>query len=188
MAKERDEGQRLIRLGVATFLVTCLALVVGGTWLGSSTGEPGYAVSDEATEEEGVYTITLDTSNNVVWLPFSLDLGRSVPPGPAVDLRLRRQLIQAPYGALELGGVPLETATLPSDPEWEADIDIDGVDQHPALSSWYSYSYFSHLLSPKDTVYAVRRANGRAALLQVVSYYCDNESSGCMTLRYRLVD
>ena len=188
MEKEQDEGTHLIRVGIVTFLVTCTALVIGGTWLGSSAGEPGFAVTGEAVEEDGVFHVTLDTSNNVVWVPFSLDLGRPVPEGPAVDLRLRRQLIQAPYGALEIGNVDLGTATLPTDPAWEADVDIDGVDQHPALSSWYSYSYFSHMLSPKEMVYAVRRANGRAALLQVVSYYCDSETSGCLSLRYRLVD
>lgn len=53
-----------------------------------------------------------------------------------------------------------------------------------AVQEWFDYSYFSHLLSPKPRVYAVRTADGRYAKLQFVGYYCPGATPGCTTFRY----
>lgn len=52
------------------------------------------------------------------------------------------------------------------------------------LQDWYSYSYLSHLLSPKPRVYAIRTADGRYAKLQFLGYYCPGAQPGCVTFRY----
>jgi len=155
----------------------------------NSEAPPGFAVQPVAEEvAAGVHQVTLDTSDQGVWVPFSLELGRVVPVGPAADVYVRRQLFQAPYGAADLGEGTLEEAALPKDVSWVGDETVDEVAQSPILSSWYSYSYFSHLLTSKGETQAVRLASGKAALLDVMSYYCENETSGCLTFRYRLVD
>jgi len=60
----------------------------------------------------------------------------------------------------------------------------DAEPRHPALSSWYSYSYFSHVLTPKPHVWALRLAAGGYAKLEFVSYYCPSLEPGCVTFRY----
>ena len=129
--------------------------------------------------------MTLDGRGAEEWATFSLVLGREVPEGPAVDISVQRFNIQARRGALDLGNVMLEDAKVPAEPEWEADVVIDGVKRNPALSSWYSYSMMTHLLRPRDKVFAVKLQSG-IAYLQVQSYYCEPEDTGCLTFRYRI--
>ena len=54
-----------------------------------------------------------------------------------------------------------------------------------ATAQWYEYSWTSHLLSPKPKVFAVRTADGRYAVFQILSYYCPAAQAGCTTIRYR---
>src|SRR2546421_6032697 len=53
-----------------------------------------------------------------------------------------------------------------------------------AIASWYHYGFFSHVLSPKPHVWAVRTAEGRYAKLEIVGYYCPGAQPGCLTFRY----
>jgi hypothetical protein len=59
-----------------------------------------------------------------------------------------------------------------------------GEPRNLAIASWYHYSYFSHVLSPKARVWAVRTADGRYAKLEIVGYYCAGGRPGCPTFRY----
>jgi hypothetical protein len=59
-----------------------------------------------------------------------------------------------------------------------------GDPRNPAIASWYDYGYFSHVLSPKPHVWAVRTADGRYAKLEIVGYYCWGGRPGCPTFRY----
>ena len=54
-----------------------------------------------------------------------------------------------------------------------------------ATAEWYEYSWTSHVLSPKPNVFAVRTADGRYAVFQILSYYCPTAQAGCTTIRYR---
>lgn len=54
-----------------------------------------------------------------------------------------------------------------------------------ATAQWYEYSWTSHILSPKPKVFAVRTANSRYAVFQILSYYCAAAQAGCTTIRYR---
>ena len=83
--------------------------------------------------------------------------------------------------------VPLTDASVPEGAEWRRDEEVEGVQQNPALQRWYDYSYFTHLLSTKGHVYAVKRRSGGVVLFRVESYNCEPEGAGCLTLRYRLV-
>lgn len=55
---------------------------------------------------------------------------------------------------------------------------------NPATARWYEYSWTSHVLSPKPNVFAVRTADGRYAVFQILSYYCPAAQAGCTTIRY----
>ena len=55
---------------------------------------------------------------------------------------------------------------------------------NPAIARWYEYSWTSHVLSPKPNVFAVRTADGRYAVFQILSYYCPAAQAGCTTIRY----
>jgi hypothetical protein len=53
-----------------------------------------------------------------------------------------------------------------------------------ALEDWYDYSMTSHVLQPKETVYAIRTADGRYAKIEILGYYCAGALPGCTTFRY----
>jgi len=54
-----------------------------------------------------------------------------------------------------------------------------------ATTQWYEYSWTSHVLSPKLNVFAVRTADRRYAVFQILSYYCPTAQAGCTTIWYR---
>jgi hypothetical protein len=56
--------------------------------------------------------------------------------------------------------------------------------RNPAIASWYRYGFFSHVLTPKPHVWAVRTADGRYAKLEMLGYYCPGAQPGCPTFRY----
>jgi hypothetical protein len=56
--------------------------------------------------------------------------------------------------------------------------------RNPAIAYWYRYGFFSHVLSPKPHVWAVRTADGRYAKIELLSYYCARGEPGCLTFRY----
>src|SRR5206468_11351066 len=125
-------------------------------------------------------------SDESAQVAFSLHSGRRVEPA-AADLLVRRYVVQAPHGALDLGAVPLADAQMPAAPQWFADTRLAGELQNPAFAHWYQYSYWTHVLTSRDNTYAIRMADGGAALLRIRSYYCAPEGSGCLTLQYRTV-
>ena len=56
------------------------------------------------------------------------------------------------------------------------------------VEDWYSYSFTTHVLRPRDRTFAIRTAAGRHAALRFLSYYCPGAQPGCVTVRYRFVD
>ena len=187
------DGKRLIHLGVAAFLVTCVVLFLfGGLLLPGAHSEPRFRVHETArASADGTFQVTLDTSDRKHWVHFDLGAGSistvsADRKGPG-DLLLRRHALGAPHGAMKLGKVPLAAAHRPpAGASWVNDTDVGGERQNPALGHWYGYSYATHVLRSSGETYAVRLAGGAVALLNIVSYYCEPEGSGCLTLRYRL--
>lgn len=86
-------------------------------------------------------------------------------------------------GALDLGDVPPDSVTeLPASGYGVTAAGRDSV--HPALERWYAYSFTSHLLTPRERVYAIRTADGRYARFRFLSYYCPGARPGCVTFEY----
>ena len=141
----------------------------------------------------GPILYTVDASRPEPWRYFAFHLG-SVVENPAArdwDLAFRRYEIIAnggpsfagAGGVLDLGEVAFETVK--SVPETGYQVTEGGAEpRNPALARWYSYGYFSHLLSPRPRVWAVRTADGRYAKLEISSYYCPRSQPGCVTFRY----
>ena len=87
-------------------------------------------------------------------------------------------------GILDLGITSLDSVTAVPTNGYE--VNSSGGDvSNAATARWYEYSWTSHLLTPKLTVFAVRTADSRYAVFQILSYYCPAAQAGCTTIRYR---
>ena len=153
---------------------------------------PTYAPTPPAPRDVGRRLVgpilyTVDARAPDAWQYFSFRMGSViVSPGPRDwDLAFRRYSIVAGdgVGILDLGETTLEAvATVPTGGyvanEGRAE------PRNPAIASWYRYGFFSHVLTPKPRVWAVRTADGRYAKLEMVGYYCPGGQPGCPTFRY----
>jgi hypothetical protein len=151
------------------------------------------AAQDVGRALVGPVLYTVDATDPGRWQHFSFRLGTAVgehePTG--WDLAFRRYQVIANGGKgfrgnggiRDLGAARFdEVRTLPAD-GYEPN---QGAEEprNPAISSWYSYGFFSHLLTPKPHVWAIRTADGRYAKLEMVGYYCPGGDPGCVTFRY----
>jgi hypothetical protein len=135
----------------------------------------------------GPLLYTVDATAPDVWRYFSFRLGSVVedPGFRGWDLAFRRYSIVAGDGAgiLDLGETPFDTVgTVPA----SGYVPNEGraEPRNPAIASWYRYGFFSHVLTPKPHVWAVRTADGRYAKLEMLGYYCPGARPGCPTFRY----
>ena len=141
----------------------------------------------------GPVVYTVDATDPDRWTYFSFRLGAAVADaGPRDwDLAFRRFRIlanggrgfQGEGGILDLGPVSFGAVDVVPDAgylpnEGEAD------PTNAAIGQWYRYGFFSHVLTPKPHVWAVRTADGRYAKLEILGYYCDGGRPGCLTFRY----
>jgi hypothetical protein len=126
---------------------------------------------------------TLDATAADAWRHFSLRLGAVVAGGG--DLAFKRYAIVAGPGAgiRDLGEVGFDQVrAVPAD-GYQGNEGV-GEPRNPAIAAWYRYGFFTHVLSPKPRVWAVRTADGRYAKLEMVGYYCPGPRPGCPTFRY----
>lgn len=139
--------------------------------------------------------VTLDARSSERWVRFDFSRAAPVPgaAGSGWDLAARRFHIivnggpdfPGEGGARSLGEVPFDSVRrAPARGYRVTRTGPDGEASNPALEDWYSYDFFSHVLSPRPRTYAVRTADGRYAKVEVVSYYCPGTEAGCVTLRY----
>ena len=193
----------------AVLVLAAVAIVVGAaTLVVLSLRQPKvamYAPTPPAPRDLGRALVgptlyTVDASRPESWTYFAFHMGSAVEnPGPREwDLGFRRYEIIAnggpsfpgTGGALDLGEVPFADVKVVPERGYEGTeggfrVTEGGPDpRNPALARWYSYGYFSHLLSPRPRVWAVRTADGRYAKLEFVSYYCPRSQPGCVTFRY----
>jgi hypothetical protein len=101
------------------------------------------------------------------------------------DLVFRRYSIVAGLGAgiLDLGETRFDDVrVVPAD----GYVGNEGraEPRNPAIASWYRYGFFTHVLSPKPRVWAVRTAEARYAKMEILGYYCPGARPGCLTFRY----
>ena len=145
------------------------------------------------TAKLGPDTITVDATGEEGWRFFDFSSGSVVEsPGPTDwDLAFLRHRIVANGGAgfagdgglLELGGVEYDSLSeVPStgyigSPQ-------PGDTTNAVIERWYNYSWTSHILEPRPTVWAVRTADGRYAKLRILGYYCPGPQAGCLTFEF----
>jgi hypothetical protein len=135
----------------------------------------------------GPILYTVDASAPDLWRYFSFRLGSVVEASGrhGWDLAFRRYSIVAGdgVGIRDLGEGRLEDVRTVPTMGYVAN-DGRGEPRNPAIASWYRYGFFSHVLTPKPHVWAVRTADGRYATLEMVGYYCPGARPGCPTFRY----
>ena len=158
---------------------------------------PTYAPTPPVATDAGhalvgprVYTV--DATDPESWRYFSFRLGTVIEgAGADWDLAFRRYQILANGGPQYAGrGGIADLGTVAFD-------EVDAVPatgyqpnertpdpRNPAIAYWYRYGFFSHVLSPKPHVWAVRTADGRYAKIELLSYYCARGEPGCLTFRY----
>lgn len=175
----------LAAAGVLTLAAVLVALTL------RPAAVPTYAPTAPAPKEApralvGPVLYTVDATAPETWRYFSFRLGSVVEDtGQGGDLAFRRYAIIAGAGSgiLDLGEVRFDDVrTVPT--EGYRGNEGAGDPRNPAIAGWYSYGFFSHVLSPKPRVWAVRTADGRYAKLEIVGYYCPGSHPGCLTFRY----
>ena len=131
----------------------------------------------------GPVLYTVDARSAEAWRNFSFRLG-AVVDGRG-DLLFKRYAIVAGPGAgvRDLGETGFDQVrAVPAD----GYLGNEGAAEprNPAIAAWYRYGFFTHVLTPKPHVWAVRTADGRYAKLEMVGYYCPGPQPGCPTFRY----
>jgi hypothetical protein len=172
---------------LAATIVTAVAVVLVALTL-RPPDVPTYPVTrptprDAGRALVGPILVTLDATSAEAWRNFSFRLG-AVVDGPG-DLAIKRYAIVAGPGAgiRDLGETSLDQVrAVPAD----GYVANEGAAEprNPAIASWYTYGFFTHVLGPKPRVWAVRTADGRYAKLEMVGYYCPGPQPGCPTFRY----
>jgi hypothetical protein len=155
----------LVWVMAAAFLLLVASLLIGSF---TKPEFPPYTLGPHA---DGTYT--LDASRGDVWCWWG-------------DLGFRRNhIITAPgAGALDLGPASFDSVRdLPS--AGYVATTFAGDTANAGIGKWYDYSMWSHLLTSRHHVYAVRTAAGALAKLQIVAYYCREVGSACYTIRYK---
>ena len=172
---------------LATTLISAVAIVL----VALSLRQPDvvtYPLTVAAPREAGRALVgpvlyTLDAQSAEAWRHFSFRLGTVVDGGG--DLAFKRYAIVAGPGAgiRDLGETTLDQVrAVPAD--GYATNEGAAEPRNPAIAGWYTYGFFTHVLSPRPRVWAVRTADGHYAKLEMVGYYCPGPQPGCPTFRY----
>ena len=181
---------------IGLLLIAAVIFVLSS--LRRSTPLASYAVSVVDPQEVGdrlvgplVFTVD-GRGDGFTLFDFSTGSVVESPDPLGWDLAFRRFMILANGGPnyagrggiLDLGITSLDSlTTVPTNgyagntPGREA--------SNAATAQWYEYNWTSHILSPKPNIFAVRTADGRYAVFQILSYYCPAAQAGCTTIRYR---
>jgi hypothetical protein len=162
------------------FLLLVASLLIGSL---SKPEFPPYQLSSAPTTD-GIYT--LDASQGDRWQRFHFARNAVVDSGPW-DIAFRRNhMITAPgVGARDFGPVSFDSVgELPT--QGYTETILEGDTTNASIGKWYEYSMWSHLLTSKRHVYAVRTADGRFAKLEILAYYCRQVGAACYTIRYQV--
>lgn len=138
--------------------------------------------------------VTLDARDPDRWVRFDFSRGAPVPDSAREwDLAIRRfrmivnggEDYPGRGGAVALEGTAFDSLQqVPAEGYRPTEGRLGGDPEHPVLEEWYRYDFSSHLLLARGTPFAVRTADGRYALVEVLSYYCPGPEPGCLTFRY----
>lgn len=130
-------------------------------------------------------TVTVDAGDAKIWRFFDLDRGSLMTPHDTSgwDLAFRRFHIRAADAIADAGQIPFAKITNTRSQEFQKGSDARDS-SNAAIRRWYDYSMLTHLLEPNGHVYLARTREGRHAKLEVLSYYCQGLTPGCLTFRY----
>ena len=149
----------------AAFLLLVASLLIGSF---SKPEFPPYALGPHPDS-----TYTLDASRGEEWRWWG-DIG----------FRRNHVITALGAGAIDLGAVAFDSvAEVPAEGYVATGFAADTV--NPAIGKWYDYSMWSHLLTSKHHVYAVRSGAGEFAKLEILAYYCREVGAACYTIRYK---
>lgn len=185
-------GPALAGVALAVVVVTLVALTLRRPEVPTYTPTPA-APAEVGASLAGPVLYTVDATSPDRWRHFSFRVGSVVDEsGPrSWDLGFRRfQIIanggpgfQGDAAIRDLGAVRFETVRAVPTDGYEKSVSSPDP-SNAAIARWYSYGFFSHVLTPKPHVWAIRTADGRYAKIELVSYYCPGAQPGCVTFRY----
>ena len=179
-------------------LLLIVAVIYVASSLRRSTPLTWYPVSVVDPQEVGdrlvgpsIYTVD-GRGNELTFFDFSTGSVVESPDPLGWDLAFRRFTILAnggpdfagQGGILDLGITSLDSLTRVPTSGYAGNTPGREV-SNAAITQWYEYSWTSHVLSPKPNIFAVRTADRRYAVFQILSYYCPTAQAGCTTIRYR---
>ena len=179
----------LLVIVAVIFVVSSLRQSTPLTWYPVSVLDP-QEVGDQLV---GPSTFTVDGRvDGFAYFDFSTGTVVESPDPLGWDLAFQRFTILAnggpnfagQGGILDLGITSLDSLTTVPTNGYAVNAP-GGEVTNSATAQWYEYSWTSHVLSPKPNVFAVRTADSRYAVFQILSYYCPAAQAGCITIRYR---
>lgn len=140
---------------------------------------------------DGTFTTSVDATSMDAWIGFDFQARKEATETDASwDLGFKRFEIKTNGGVTGAGGV--EVAALP-------EADFAAINAAPAGGyakdaadalvfnagdGWYAYDPATHVLTPRDTVYVVRSAEGDYFKLSFTGYYDDAGTSGHPAFRW----
>ncbi len=191
---------------VAIPLAVVAALATGVIWGQLQPKPAGFAPTEEAAvaavPDSSAVQFTVDARDKKQWVFFDFDSGTVVDSDFTAldwDLAFRRTKLRTnggetnalgPVGVAGLGETDFALAELPDTPKFTVDalMGEDGDElKNPAIEKWYRYNFIKHVIVARADVYLVRTGGDRDAVVRFDSYYCEDESPGCVTFTYRLV-
>ncbi|HEX3177831.1 MAG TPA: HmuY family protein [Methylomirabilota bacterium] len=180
----------LVRAAAVGAVIVVAVVLVAFTL--STPAVPAYAPTVPAPRDAGRRLVgpvlyTVDATDPEMWRYFSFRQGSVLEharPGEW-DLAFRRYSIIAADGAgiVDLGEARLDDVRVVPASGYVGN-EGRAEPRNPAIAGWYRYGFFSHVLTPKPHVWAVRTVDGRYAKLAMVGYYCPGPRPGCPTFRY----
>ncbi len=196
-------SRRTYLIGVPLVLIAAVAAVfIWGQLQPKPEGFAPTMAAGAVVVDAAPVRYTIDARDRSEWVFFDFARGSVVESDfEAADWQLafrRTGLLTnsgvtnpaGPTGVINLGETTLEEAVPPARLDFAVD-ELGGEDndtvQNPAIKKWYRYNFIRHVVIARPDVYLVRTGGDRDALVRFDSYYCDDESPGCVTFHYRLV-
>jgi hypothetical protein len=145
------------------------------------------AVINASSEKDWIYfdfsqgkTVNIHDPSSLDW-DLAFRRGKVISNGGATNKFGKAGLIDLKVSEFDrVGKVPLENYIQDKPTRTEP--------ENPVLLKWYNYNYFTHKLTAKKNVYAVRTSDSKYAKVQFLSFYCDNKETGCIKMRYSYQD
>ncbi len=196
-------SRKMYLVGAPLLLVAGIAAVfIGGQLQPKPEGFVPTTAEGAVFGDAGPVQYTIDARDRSEWVFFDFARGSVVESNFAAydwQLAFRRTKLltnsgvtnpAGPAGVVNLGETALEEAVPPARLDFAVD-ELGGDDndtvQNPAIKKWYWYNFIRHVVIARPDVYLIRTGGDRDALVRFDSYYCDDESPGCVTFHYRLV-